>query len=129
MRDTKKQQLLGHPLVEDQADEVESTSTHYLDHGRTLHASESLIDIRAPSGQLELRLRMTEDGPVLTLDGVRLDITGSEHVGITCKQFVVNATESVAISSKGQALVEADEDLHVDSKSDVRIKGKKIYLN
>ena len=42
----------------------------YLKHGRTLAvASEGLsdvIDIRASSGQLELRINLTEDGPVLS---------------------------------------------------------------
>ena len=128
MSNAKKQQLVMVSESEEVTTE-EVTSSHYLDHGRTLHASENLIDIHAPSGQLELRIRITEDGPVMVLDGVRLDIQGAEQVGIQCKQFAVNASESVSIATGGTTRIQSEEEMQIESTADIRIKGKKIYLN
>ena len=59
------------------SDEVHGEEDHaeqrlYLDDGRQVRVVRDgaiqALELRAASGQLELRIRMTEDGPVLSLD-------------------------------------------------------------
>ena len=58
----------------------------FLRDGRTLvvsdQGSEQLVEIRNESGMLELRIKLTEQGPVLQMDAVRLQLKASEAVEI-----------------------------------------------
>jgi hypothetical protein len=114
---------------EEQVDE----RTVYLEHGRSLAVTSSglsqLIEIRAASGQVELRIRMTEDGPVLQLDGVKLEVRAEDTIELSCREFKVDAAESVEIASQGGLRVGSKEEMTIESEADVRVRGEKIWLN
>lgn len=97
----------------------------YLREGRTLSVEQSgmdeLVEIRSSSGQVELRIRLTEEGPVLQMESARLQLKASEAVEIESKRVEIRATESVTLASKDEVKVEAD--------GEVRVNGKMIYLN
>lgn len=106
----------------------------YLEHGRTIAVSsdglQEVIEIRASSGALELRINMTEEGPVLALEGVKLAVSAQTSIEMECKRFSVNASESVELAS-GQALaVKSEGEMTIQSEdADVRVKGERIFLN
>ena len=83
--------------------------------GRTLHVADAgnVVEIRAASGQVEVRIRLTDDGPVLQMEAARLQL---------------RATESVEIESKRIELRSAG-DIRADAKGEVRVTGTMIYLN
>ena len=95
-----------------------------LGRGRRLEVapgeSGEVVEIRAADGQLELRVVLTENGPVLQLDAVKLALR-ADDVAIDCKRLAVNASDEVAIESEGE--------LRTTSAGDTRIAGKLIYLN
>jgi hypothetical protein len=97
----------------------------YLRDGRTLTVSESgsdeLVEIRGSSGMVEVRIKLTEDGPVLQMESARLSLKASESVEISSKRVEIRATESVAVTS--------DNEVVVDAEGEVRVNGKMIYLN
>jgi hypothetical protein len=97
----------------------------YLRDGRTLTVAASgtdeIVEVRSSSGQVELRIKLTEEGPVLQLEAVRLQLKASEAVEIESKRVDIKTTESTSITSEGEVDVEA--------KGDVRVNGKMIYLN
>ncbi len=105
----------------------------FLDGGRQVavveHAGQQTVEIRAASGQLELRIKLTAEGPVLSLDGVKVELNAAESLQIKCKDFKVEASASTTIESKGELKIKSDGEMELDSPSDVRIKGKKIWLN
>lgn len=117
----------------EQEDERGEERSVYLQHGRTLAVSAAgtteVIEIRAAGGQVELRIRMTEDGPVLQLDGVKLAVNAAESIQMQCKTFSVQASESVEIASKGGVAVKAEAEMDIESTKDVRVRGDKIFLN
>ena len=125
-------------LVE-QSEETADERTVYLDHGRTLavissgsgsnSSSGETIEIRSSSGQVELRIRMTEDGPVLQLDGVKLEISAQESVAVRCQDFTVEAKNAVNITSQAGVRVQSEAEVQIESTADVRVKGEKIWLN
>lgn len=111
----------------------EETSTDprevYLTGGRTLRVSDDqLVEIRSPSGQLELRVKLTEEGPVLQMDSVRLELRASEAVEIASKRVAITATEAMTVEA-GELEVATEKDVKVDAKGEVRIVGTMIYLN
>ncbi len=115
------------------ADETVDERTVYLSNGRTLAVASSgireTIEVRASSGQVEVRIRMTEDGPVLQLDGAKLEVTSEDSINLNCKTFSVNASESMELASQGGLQVKSEEELNIKSTKDVRVTGEKIWLN
>jgi hypothetical protein len=98
--------------------------THDLKHGRTLFlepaGEDDLVEVRAASGTVEIRLRLTADGPVLELESVRLSLRAAEAVDVQAPEFNVSADE---ITLRGTA------DVSVDAGGDVRVTGETIHLN
>ena len=106
------------------AEEVSDERELYLQGGRKLvvteQGGESLVEVRSESGMLEVRIRLTEQGPVLQMESARISLKAAESVEI----------ESERVEIKGGAVkVHADDDLELDANSDVRVTGKLIYLN
>lgn len=74
---------------------------------------DDLVEVRAADGRLELRIRLTEDGPVLEMEAVRLELKAGEAVEIDTKDFRLRADGEVGIAADG----------------DVRVTGEIIHLN
>jgi hypothetical protein len=123
---------LGVTTAEHAEESGEAEQRVYLDDGRqvaiTRDGARQAVEIRAASGQLELRIRMTEDGPVLSLDAVKVELRASD-VAIACDTFEVTATEKVSIASAGTTEVKAAGQIDVTSPEDVVVVGKHIRLN
>jgi hypothetical protein len=108
-----------------QADESSDRREVYLREGRTLSVAQAgrddLVEIRSSSGQVEVRIRLTEEGPVLQMESARLQLKASEAVEIESKRVEIRATEAVQ--------VESDNEINVDAEGEVRVTGKTIWLN
>ena len=104
----------------------------YLKDGRKLMLSEQggdqLVEIRNESGLVEVRIKLTEEGPVLQMEAVRMQLKAAEHVEIQSARVEINGTEQVSVTG-GKIEVEGEEDVTVDAKGEVRVTGKMIYLN
>ncbi|HEY1556054.1 MAG TPA: hypothetical protein VGF94_14550 [Kofleriaceae bacterium] len=92
----------------------------YLRDGRKVVVRDQLVEIRSESGLVELRIQMTEQGPVLHVEAARMKISASEAVEIAAPKVSITGTEIE---------VEGEEKVSVDSAGDVRVAGKMIYLN
>jgi len=120
MSESRKEELAVQATAEEVSDEREV----YLRDGRKLVVSEqggeSLVEVRSQSGMVEVRIRLTEQGPVLQMESARLQLKAEEAIEI----------QSQRVEIKGGAVkVHADEDLELDAESDVRVTGKMIFLN
>ncbi|HEX3477336.1 MAG TPA: hypothetical protein VHT91_20075 [Kofleriaceae bacterium] len=111
--------------LEELTEETSDRREIYLREGRTLSVERSgadeLVEVRSSSGQVELRIRLTEEGPVLQMESARLQLKASEAVEIESKRVEIRATETVQIVSK--------DEVKVDAEGDVRVNGKTIWLN
>jgi hypothetical protein len=111
--------------LEELTEETSDRREIYLREGRTLSIEQSgtddLVEIRSSSGQVELRIKLTEEGPVLQMESARLQLKASEAVEIESKRVEIRATETVQIASKDEIKVEAE--------GEVRVNGKMIWLN
>lgn len=129
MDDDKRELGLAHA----QAEESGETRELYLREGRTLtvaaRGAEELIEIRAASGQVEVRIVMTEQGPVLQMEAVRLQLKAAEAVEVETKQFTVKAQESVTLASEGEVKLTSAGETKVEAEGDVRVVGQQIHLN
>ncbi len=91
-----------------------------LPSGRTvvLHAEgpREEIEVRSPAGQLELRIALTPEGPVLTLRGVRLQIDSTDTVAVNCRQFSLRTSDGLQLEAGGDMCVRSAGDAHIDGK-------------
>lgn len=71
------------------------------------------IEIRDPSGQVEVRIELTAAGPVVRLTGARLELQAAEEVAIQSKRVTVQTEEEIRLAAGG----------------DVDIKGALVKLN
>jgi phage gp45-like len=112
--------------------EAESEREVFLKGGKKLVVSEQggdqLVEIRSESGMLEVRIKLTEQGPVLQMESVRMQLKAAEAVEIESNRVEIKASEQVAIEG-GKVAVTAEEDATVDAKGEVRVVGKTIWLN
>jgi phage gp45-like len=113
-------------------EEVSDEREVYLRDGRKLVVSDEgrdqLVEIRNESGMLELRIKLTEAGPVLQMESVRLQLKASEAVEIESPRVEITASEQLELAG-GEVHIEGEQDVKVDAKGEVRVVGKMIWLN
>ena len=98
-------------------EEVSDERELYLRDGRKLvvgeQGGEQIVEIRNDSGMLEVRIRLTAEGPVLQMEGARLSLKAAEAVEIESQRVAIKATETIDVVAGG----------------DVVVIGKTIHLN
>src|SRR5262245_24057037 len=104
-----------------------------LAHGRRLSVDaaggEQVVEIRSASGAVELRVKITEEGPVLLVEAVRIALKAAEAVDVDCTRFRVSASQSIELASQGPVQVTGGADVGVNANGEVHVKGEMIYLN
>jgi hypothetical protein len=85
------------------------------------------IEIRSARGELDLRITLTDAGPVVSLRGARLEVE-SPDVAFRCRTFDVQATEALTLASEREVRVVADE-VRMETQRDIHLNGAFIRLN
>lgn len=117
-------------LEQDHVAEETAGETRYLKDGRTLTVhDDDTVEIRSAGGMLEVRIQLTEQGPVLAMESARLSLKAAESVEIESKRVEIKATETVSVASQGNVLVTSQGETKIDAEDDVRVEGKVIWLN
>ena len=131
MADDDKRQELA--VAQHQEQQTEDEKKLFLDQGRSVainrDGAHQVVEFRDASGTLELRVKLTEEGPVLVMEGMKVQVNATESFSVKTKDFHVEAEGETVISSKGEMKIHADGEMSIDSPEDLRIRGKIIYLN
>jgi hypothetical protein len=81
-----------------------------LQHGRRLslvsRGGDDLVEVRGADGTLELRIRLTADGPVLQMESLKLTLKAAQDVEIECANFAVRASQNLALQAEGEVSVQ-----------------------
>lgn len=122
------------PPADDLAAEAAARSQELpLKHGRHLalisSGGDDLVEIRAPGGLVELRIRMTAEGPVLQMESLRLSLKAAQDVEVDCANFSVRSSEAMTLKADGALRISGETDVHVDAQGEVHVKGSIIHLN
>jgi hypothetical protein len=112
-------------LESEHTEETGESRELYLREGRTLSVSqeggEELVEIRSSSGMVEVRIKLTEAGPVLSMEAVKLQLKAAESVEVEAKTFHVITEDAITLETKGETRVTAEGEIFVN--------GEKIWLN
>ncbi len=118
--------------VEETTETTEDAREVYLKDGRKLLVSEQgadqLVEIRNESGMLEVRIRLTEEGPVLQMESARLSLKATEAVEIESKRVEIKGEQKLELKG-GEVEVTGEQNEENGSSGDVKVVGTMIYLN
>lgn len=104
-----------------------------LTGGRTLavvcNDSGEEIQLCAPDGELEIRIAVTHDGPVLRMRAARLEVEGAEDVHFSCQRFSVHTIEATHLTTDGQLRLRAEEQVLIRAAEELDLKGRPVRTN
>ncbi|MBL4844847.1 MAG: hypothetical protein JKY65_04905 [Planctomycetes bacterium] len=93
------------------------------------------IEIRSPTGAVEVRIACGPDGPVVSLSSARLDLE-APTIAIRCRTFEVTAERDLALrggtlelESQGKLGIHGQGDVRLESEHDVHLHGQMLRLN
>jgi hypothetical protein len=87
------------------------------------------IQLRSANGAMELRIRMTDEGPVLSLRGVKLEIEATDSIAVSCREFAVNASDGVRLNTGGDFEVRSEQDIRMRSAADTSVDADYVKIN
>jgi len=104
-----------------------------LDSGRQVlvrsENNEEVIEITEPEGEVIVKVRMTDEGPVVSVTGAHLELKSTETISLKAKKIKLQAEEEAVVESKGSLSLDASKKMDMHSDDDIRVNGKMIYLN
>lgn len=113
--------------------ENEKARTLRLVSGRKIKISsrehEDLLEIYEPQGEMVLKVRLTENGPVMVVEGCRLALNSSESITLRAPTIEIFAEEKALVESKGTLKIDSAKEMGIHSDDDIRVVGKIIHLN
>ena len=128
MSGSPKEKLQHQTVTEETTEEREV----YLRDGRKLVVSEQgadqLVEIRSESGMLEVRIRLTEEGPVLQMESARLSLKATDAIQIESKRVEIKATEKLDLKG-GEVEVTGEQNEEAGTNGEIKVVGSMIYLN
>lgn len=112
-----------------------------LGSGRTLaideQGGEERLEVRSPDGKLVVSLRLTDEGPVLSLSSVSLEIAARKHLSLSSETLAIKTTGDATLDIGGE-LRERARDVSVSASpgavsivanDDVSLTGERVRLN
>lgn len=114
---------------------------------------EGSLSIRSSGGEILLSVRITEQGPVISLSGASIEIKADKHLALSCETLAIEATEDASIEVggglhervRGCVVREAGRSSRtsarevkidaspggvvIEANDDVDIKGERVRLN
>lgn len=88
--------------------------------GRTLtllEGRDDCVSVTSPDGVVELTVRFTPEGPVLSFGGARLDLSHAGQLNLSCDKLRLQGRRGVEVHSDAEIVVRATEDVHLDGRN------------
>ena len=129
----KKAQVIN---IEDNTllkDEKRSKQEVALRSGRNIRVYEDnkdeILEITEKTGKMTIKMRLTDSGPVISVEGASLELNAKEDLALQAKRVKIRAKENISFESKGTLNIDSKENMGINSSNDIKVLGKMIYLN
>jgi hypothetical protein len=116
---------VGVPTPEENEQDILLSSGHRL----VIEHAESEITIESPEGDSNIRIVLSEGLPVVELQSSRLRLQSIDDIEVSCRRYVLNTTEDIALHADGHFTADSREEMRLSSKDDIRVNGNIIWLN
>lgn len=87
------------------------------------------IEVINPTGDVQVRIVLHDDTPVVTLTGARLELDSPDTVRVNTRIFEVRASESVDVRSEGTVEVSSKKEMRLFADEDLTARAPCIWLN
>ncbi|MEZ4649289.1 MAG: hypothetical protein R3E97_11025 [Candidatus Eisenbacteria bacterium] len=87
------------------------------------------VEIRTPSGRLDVSIHLTENGPVVRVHGGALEMDAVGALGIRCEELAIEARRSMKVETGEEIQLRTEGDVRVRSAGDTYIDGDYVNLN
>jgi hypothetical protein len=88
--------------------------------GRTLtllEGREDCVSVTSPEGMVELTVRFTPEGPVLSFSGARLDLTHAGLLNLSCEELRLHGRRGIELQSQAEIVMRGEGDVHLDGQN------------
>jgi hypothetical protein len=113
--------------------EAEEARELLLDSGRRVSIrsgdKEDVLEVEESTGEVVVKVRLTDSGPVISLEGARLELTALDTISLKARRVEIAAEEEAAVKSEGALDIGSKDDMDIRAEGEVRVKGKLIHLN
>jgi hypothetical protein len=120
-------------LMSDPALTLQAPPGHDLRDGRRVAVLDieggQRVELVSPSGDVEVSIAVTADGPVVRLVGARLELEAVDVLSMKARVIDMQASESARVHSDGQLTLTSGLDTRMVAEGDVHVLGKLIWLN
>jgi hypothetical protein len=127
---SKKAEVIN---LERSEEEKSTKKSLQLDSGRQVlvHSDEKgeLLEILERGGEAVVTVRLTDEGPVVTVQGAHLELKSTDTIALDARKVRIKAQEEASIESEGTLKIESSKNMDVTSEDDIRVVGKMIHLN
>ena len=127
---SKKAEVIN---LERSEEETSTKKSLQLDSGRQVlvhsNEKEEILEIVERGGEMVMAVRLTDKGPIVSVQGARLEIKSTETIALEAKKIRIKAQEEASIESAGKLKIESSKNMDVNSEDDIRVVGKMIHLN
>jgi hypothetical protein len=117
----------------DVAEVPNESAIRILPSGRSIVASigeaGEAIEIHSPEGELELSIALTEEGPVVRIQGAKLDLVSTDSISVQCKHFELETESDIRLRAKGAIEMETHSELRTKSAGQTFFDGDYVNLN
>jgi hypothetical protein len=104
-----------------------------LDSGRQVlvhsNEKEEILEIVERGGEMVMAVRLTDKGPIISVQGARLELKSTETIALEAKKIRIKAQEEASIESEGKLKIDSSDKMDIHSHDDIRVVGKIILLN
>jgi len=127
---SKKAEVIN---LERSEEEKSTKKSLQLDSGRQVLVQaddkEELLEVMERGGEVVMAVRFTDEGPIVSVQGVRLELKSTETISLDAKKVKIKAQEEASIESEGTLKIESSKNMDINSEDDIRVVGKIIHLN
>jgi hypothetical protein len=127
---SKKAEVIN---LERSEEETSTKKSLQLDSGRQVLVQSDgkgeLLEILERGGEVVMTVRLTDEGPIVSVQGARLELKSTESIALEAKKIRIKAQEEATIESEGTLKIESSKNMDVNSEDDIRVVGKMIHLN
>jgi hypothetical protein len=73
--------------------------------------------VTSPDGTVELTVRFTPEGPILSFSGARLDLSHAGQLNLSCEELRLHGRRGVELQSGAEVVVRGAGDVHLDGRN------------
>lgn len=88
-----------------------------------------LLEIKEADDKLLMTVRLTDSGPVISLKGAKLELSGMEEISLDAEKINIHSKNQTRISSRGDLEIHTQKDIDIKSREDIKLKSRLIHLN